>query len=158
MPIKSFAKHVRVIHTMLHRKFATCIFKVSLQKEHTKRDGCRMWRRWIKIECTLPNDHSVHLKDIEYYLQRFQNSEPDRKGRYYTRSYWVNERGFARAGTIRRINGDGTSEIMERETKPSTGGPYQLMRFEIQEYEVTDVAKVVKPYDVYEDDDFDEEA
>lgn len=143
MSKNTFVQQAKVISFMLHRKFEGANFKVTVHKECSNDKGFReIIRRWIRVECDFEECNfgkvdGFHKKDVIYYLQRFQDSEEDRRGDVFTRSFWVSPKGFATLGLIRRNRKDGTSSIVERHDPPNPNQT-KLVRFEIQEYEVVE--------------------
>lgn len=140
MTKNTFNQQAKIVSHMLHRKFEGCSFVVSVHKEFTKKRGYReISRRWISVVCDFGPQAVHQIKDVVYYLQRFQDGEEDRRGHTHTRSFWVSESGFATLALIRRYRGDGTSSIVERH-KPLNKNQTKLVRFEIQEYDVSEKA------------------
>ena len=144
----SFKQHVKIVQHMLTRKFPGISFEVRVRKfpAVSIRDD---YDRFIEVKFK-PVDDKPTVADVEYYLRRFQNGEPDRKGAIFARSFWTNEDGFGVLALIRKKMRNGSSVIEERCKEPTENGPYWLTRFEIQKYKVIDSND--KPYVIYDED------
>lgn len=153
----TFVQQARIIDYMLHRKFPDAEFEVSVKKSFiTNSRGFReINRRWIEVKCDFGEPEKYHVKDVIYWLTRFQDSEPDRRGDVYTRSFWVSKSGFASLGLVRRKRRDGTSSVEERYA-PYNKNQTTLMRLPIQEYEVVNVLDLEKGRNTLKEEGWDE--